>query len=234
MQLETLIDSTKFIVLSKSTGTDEEGAVTMRFAGIASDETPDLSPQQEAILRKNLDLTYAQQRGFVNWDHGRAPEDQIGFLTKAVVIPQSKVEEYSALLDTELSPTASVYVEGELYKGVLKARQVFDIMRSVNPGENVGLGLSLDGSAIREKDSGNIQKAIVRGVAITPSPAHTKTFCALRKSLCSIDHISEGPEVAKGLTYDEAVLTLMKMRPHLPYKLAKQVVDYTIQQKRSQ
>lgn len=231
-QFEPLVNNARFIILHKNTG-DEDSPV-MRFAGIASDERPDLSPQQEAILRKNLDLTYAQQRGFVNWDHSRSPDDQIGYLTKAVVIPPSKVEEYAALLGTELSPTASVYVEGELYKSVPKARQVFDIMKSVSPGENVGLGLSLDGSAIREKDSGAIQKAIVRGVAITPSPAHTKTFCSLRKSLCSIEQLSEENGVTKGLNYDEAVMTLMKMRPHLTYGLAKRVVDYTIEQKRSQ
>ena len=236
-RIESLISNAKMFVLHKTSG--ESDIFDMKFAGIASDETPDLSPQQESILRKNLDLTYASQRGFVNWDHSRAPEDQIGYLTKAVVIPPKQVETYAALLGTELSKSASVYVEGVLYKSVDRAKKVFEIMRSVEPGQQVGLGLSLDGSAVRDAETGSLKKAIVRGVAITPSPAHTRTFCSLRKSLCA--NVPEIPikelgdknlqKSSDGLTLDEAILAVMKMRPHLSYNLAKRVVDLTIRKK---
>ena len=234
--VETLFDNLKFVPLFKG-HQDDNG--DYRFAGVASDESPDSSPERDAILRKHLDVTYAQTHGYVNWDHGRGPEDQIGALTKAVIIPPEQLNTYSALAGVELPDTASLWVEGVLYKHQPRAQSVVNMLKSVEDGTvpfGKGPGLSIDGSAIRNVQ-GKMQKAIVRGVAITPSPAHTSTFCNLVKSLLQTN--DEVGDVETGLvktidclTYEEAVVTVLEMRPEMPFALAKQIVDYTIQQKR--
>src|SRR5216684_3410506 len=59
--------------LVKSEGaTDDE----RRICGMASCEERDL--QNEIIVQKGIDCQPAIERGWVNWDHGRGPEDQIG------------------------------------------------------------------------------------------------------------------------------------------------------------
>ena len=98
------------------------------FAGIASDSSKDTDGDE--ILSKSLDVSYAKKRGFVNWNHSREPEDQIGFIRTIKVIQKSEIKDFSKQLGRELSPSASLYVEGELYKHVQKAKAVRDIMKS--------------------------------------------------------------------------------------------------------
>ncbi len=77
-----------------------------KFAGIASDETEDV--EGDTILRKMLDVSYASQRGYVNWDHSRAPEDQIGYLTTCEVVDHGDVERLSKNFGVDIPSTASV------------------------------------------------------------------------------------------------------------------------------
>lgn len=219
------------------------------FAGIASDEQVDV--EGDAILRKSLDLTYAQDRGYVNWDHRKTPDAQIGYLTKCVVIPADGVEELGSKLGTTLSKSASVYVEGTLYRHCDQAIHVQKIMKSVGGGKVPGLGLSLDGAVARVKDTGDIVRAFVRGVAICPAPVHPKTMVQLRKSL-ELGEVDE-PELsleeriravfreelmkstgARGLSYDEAVLWVLQRRPDWTYSQAQNLVKSTIQARSQQ
>jgi hypothetical protein len=222
---EILVDDLQLSLLKN---VESEGR-SYRFCGVASDESPDMSSYNDEILRKSLDLTYAQRRGFVNWDHSREPQDQLGFLTRAEVIPLEKIAEYEERVGRTLNPTASVYVEGNLYKNVKKVEHVLDILSSVDAGGEGSLGLSLDGASLRDRDTHKLLKAIVRGVAITPSPAHVKTFCSLKKSL---EAVSDGG-IIDGLTFDAAVIRIMEMRPHISLKLAKNIVRWIVQKKQS-
>lgn len=236
------------ILLGK--GADEDAPWS--FQGIASDESKDVDGDR--ILRKHLDISYATSRGFVNYDHSRAPEDQIGFLSSVEILEPERIKSLRDSTGLDIPDSATVFVEGQFYKHVPRAKDVVGIMKSAPAGR--GLGLSLDGVAAR--DGGNaIVKAFMRGVAVTPVPAHPNTMMALIKSLKeaeteSVEAAVAGqvsPEViqaivdglgrvllksespgkeAKRLSRDEAVLFLLKSRPHWSYELANRVVAYTI------
>lgn len=200
------------------------------FKGIASDETPDIAGDE--MLKSIVDISYAQKRGYVNWNHSQEPKDQLGFLSKCAVIEGDHVlEELAKSFDRPISPTACVYVEGELYKNVAQARHVWDVMSST-PEDAPGLGLSLEGGLARLKTTGKLVKAIVRGIAITPRPAHPCTFMELRKSIS--DHEAEILEKAAdeaGLNHDQAVLFVLQKRPRWSYDLASKLVQYTMQKR---
>jgi hypothetical protein len=224
-----------------------------KFAGIASDDSEDVDGDK--ILRKHLDISYAADRGFVNYDHSRKAEDQIGYLTSVEILDEARIKSLRDELGVPIKDSATVYVEGQLYKHVERAKSVIGILRSAPKGK--GLGLSLDGVAARaKKGEGAIVKAYIRGVAITPVPAHPNTMCQLIKSLRQSDlsHTRKAQaeqlapeqieEIAaavgrvllksesagkeqKALSRDDAVMFILKSRPKWTYELAKRVVDYT-------
>lgn len=226
-----------------------------KFKGIASDESEDV--EGDTILKKTLDLSYAQKRGYVNWDHQSGPADQLGYLTNVTLIDAKKRAELEIELGQPLEKGASVYVEGVFYKDVEKAKDVRKIMNST-PDSALGLGLSLEGSIARDTLHKNVVKAFVRGVAVTPVPAQPNTLLKLKKSLRAYGEIGEtdfSPDLPKEIadlvfaelakssslaprdllspmSHDEATLWLLKKKPHYTYKLASQVVQYAIQQKR--
>ena len=216
-QDEIFIDDGRLYLL-KTAGSD---ARSYKFAGIASDESADDSEYSESLLRNVLDLSYASKRGFVNWNHSREPEDQIGFLTKAVLIAPKEVKKYADTLGVPLRETATVYVEGGFYKHVKKVEAILDIMTSVEPGEPGMPGLSVDGSSVRDAETHQMLKAIIRGVAVTPFPAQVNTFCMLKKSLFA----PKTPEILAGLSREQAIFWILEQRQGLPLTHAKAFVD---------
>lgn len=232
--------------LFKATGETEEA---WKFSGIASDEDTDVDGDR--ILKKSIDLSYANARGYVNWDHSREPEYQIGFLTKATIVSSREVEKLRKSGFPNLSETATVYMEGELYKSNPKALAVHEIMKSTPEGAS-GLGLSLDGAVARDINSGGIVKAYVRGVAITPQPAQPKTLVRMMKSIQAYNQLQGSADLADlpgaiagqvvemlnkattktaEMNEDEAVLWVLRQRPNWSYDLAKKVVGFTITRK---
>lgn len=225
--------------------TDADSLDAWKFAGIASDESED--EDGDKILKKSLDLSYAQKRGYVNWHHSRAPADQIGYLTKAVIVTNKNKDVIQQGLEIPVSDSASVYVEGELYKHVDRAIEVHNIMKSQGAGAP-GLGLSLDGMVARDIESNGVVKAYVRGVAVTPIPAHPNTLSRLKKSLQGYAMLKEAgfapadlpAAIAKevveamkksadeAMSADEATLWLLRQRPHWTYDLASKVVQFTL------
>lgn len=222
------------LLKSSSSGDLEDPNYVPTFGGIASSETPD--EEGDVILRKMLNVKYISRRGYVNWDHSRQPDDQLGFITTAKVVSAGDVPRYEDLLGTPLSKTSSLYVEGSLYKHVPKAIRVIEMLKSIPRGSQGGLGLSVDGSQLRSP-SGIVQ-AIVQGVAITPAPAHTETLCRLLKSLgslglglsSSVDGTSANI-IPDGLTEAQAVIRVMELRPTFTLELAKRLVRFFLQSK---
>jgi hypothetical protein len=233
--------------------TPEKADGPWRFQGIASDEGRDVAG--DTILRKSLDLSYAAQRGFVNWDHSRQPGDQLGFLTNIEIISPAKLEQLRKSSFPDAPDSASVFVEGELYKHVPKAVEVHNIMKSIAEGSSDGaLGLSLDGKIARDTRDRSIVKAFVHGVAMTAAPVHPLTLVKMCKSITAMNAMmgTEGMPVdfaktvaeevikaqteallkshtaAAALSHDEAVLYVLKQRPTWTYDLATKVVSYTL------
>jgi len=211
----------------------DEDAAAWKFAGIASDESVDTDG--DSILKTMLDLSYAQQRGFVNWHHSRQPEDQIGFLTKAELIGAERLATLERDLGITLSKTASIFVEGQLYKNVPKAAAVRNILTSAPKGYVGGVALSIDGVVAKDVDSGDMVKAFVRGVAMTTIPAQTKTLCQLTKTLIAAMKETQLAkrmnEENKGLTREQAAMWLLKQRPHWTLEFAQKVTELAFNQR---
>ena len=123
------------------------------FEGVASDESQDI--EGDTILKKSIDLSYAKARGYVNWDHSREPENQLGYLMEAEILDGKQSAELKKAFP-QLSDGASVYVKGQLYPEVPKAMDVRRLLKSAPQGSN-GLGLSLDGTVARDVKSGGIE-----------------------------------------------------------------------------
>lgn len=228
---------------------EDVGVGPWRFLGIASDESQDV--EGDSILRRSLDLSYADSRGFVNWEHSSEPEHQIGYLTKAELIRPGDIKRLEKDLGIELSKTASVLVEGELYKYSSKAEHVANLLKSAPAGK--GLGLSLQGALARDPENGDVLKAFVRGVAVTAVPAHPRTLAQLAKSLekdlTKSPDPADVPDVIRGyvdakveelrraiqgeppvmIPRDEALLVIMRRHPSISLATAEKVYDFVSQ-----
>lgn len=217
---------------------------TGEFFGIASDETPDTEGDQ--VLRDTLDLSYAQTRGYVNWDHSREPEAQIGYLTRCEIVTPENREEFSAKVGYDIPKTATVFVQGQLYVDMPKAQAVSRIMevRKLYP-EAPPLGMSLDGSTVFHPATGLV-KNFVRGVALTQAPAHLGTVAALRKSIDAVKQLNREDviELIKKISAeavkesrlekskeeissrDRIVIQVLRMRPNWSYMMAASFVHH--------
>lgn len=210
--------------------TSSDGLSDWKFGGIASAESIDVDG--DAILKKALDISYLQKRGYVNWDHSRAPVDQLGYCTKAEIVGLDQLPSLESSLGIPLDKSASIYVEGVLYKNSPRAKEVFDLLSSIPKGQEGSLGMSVEGGMIRSED-GAVKRAMVRGIAITPAPTHPDTLCRLVKALSSpvntgVVHDSMRDQ---SFIFNDAVVRLLEMRPKLPLELAKRIVQYTIDRK---
>lgn len=225
MQSETPLFEAKLTLL-KSVSPDKEDELP-RFGGIASSEDTDV--EGDVILRKMLDISYISKRGYVNWNHSPDPENQLGYTTRAEVIKAGDVPRYEDLLQVTLNKSASLYVEGVFYKESEKAMHVHRLLKSIPPGQDGAIGLSVEGGVLRTSEG--VSRAIIRGVAITPSPAQPDTLCRLMKSLSlgvssPVDGVMVEAIINKGLTESEAIVKVLELRPHFTLDLAKLMVRH--------
>lgn len=225
-QPQSLFETPLFLVKSASDDVDSPD-YNPRFGGIASSENTDVDG--DSILRKMLDVSYIAKRGYVNWDHSRAPADQLGFVTKAEVIGQGDVARYEDMLQVPLHKSASLFVQGMFYKHSTKAQEVMKLLKSIPAGQDGAVGMSVEGGVLRSKDG--VVKAIVRGVAITPAPAHPDTLCRMMKSLSlgvssSVEGTAIEEAMLKGMRESDAVLRVMELRPQYDLPFAKRLVRH--------
>lgn len=225
-QPQSLFETPLFLM--KSVGEDFDNPDYLpRFGGIASSENTDVDG--DSILRKMLDVSYIAKRGYVNWDHSRLPSDQLGYVTKAEVIGHNDVAKYEDLLQVSLHKSASLFVQGVFYKHSDKAMDVMKMLKSIPVGQDGAVGMSVEGGVLRSKDG--VVKAIVRGVAITPAPAHPDTLCRMMKSLSldvsnSVGSTAIEEAMLKGMRENDAVLRVMELRPQYDLPLARKLVRY--------
>jgi hypothetical protein len=145
-------------------------------------------------------------------------------------VGQDEVAKYKDYLQVPLAKGASLYVEGELYRESAQAQHVYRMLKSIPQGTQGALGMSVEGGVQRTK-TGGVHRAIVRGVAITPAPAHPETLCRLVKSLSldvttAVEGVVAEDAIKKGLTESEAIVRLMELRPNYPLGLAKKIVQF--------
>lgn len=137
-----------------------------KIAGLAS--TEDIDQQGETIMQKGIDLSPVdKKRGYFNFDHLSGPENLIG------------------TIDGYKQTGNGLYVHGKLFKNHDKAKSVYQIMSSLNKGEQGRVGLSVEGKILKRnaKNPKVIEKCQIDKVAVTFNPVNQKTYADLIKSM---------------------------------------------------
>lgn len=145
----------------------------MRICGLAS--TPDLDRENQSILQKGLDISEFVNHGFFNLDHDNSVI--LGYPDKA----KTKITD------------KGLYVEGTLLD-TPKGKDIWDSAVALEKsGANRKLGFSVEGKILKKDNRGNILKAKIYNVAITPNPVNPKaTWTALYKSMSKALNIDSG------------------------------------------
>ncbi len=153
-------------------GTEEK---VMKIKGIAS--TPDVDSDGETLEPVGFDLSRFLSTGFLNYNHQAKTDASkiIGEPTLAKVTPDGKL-----------------YVEGILYNGHPLAESVWNLAEVLALNKsNRKIGFSIEGRAL-ERDHVNpkrITKALLTGLAVTPTPVNTNTYLDLCKGTQKEDFI---------------------------------------------
>lgn len=165
-----------------------------RIRGLATTGSRDR--QGEILKPEGVDLSpITEGTALLNWEHGSAPEDQIG------------------LLDGYSRENNEIYVEGKLFKKHTRAKAVREIMESLEDGGDVGrLGMSVQGQIVKRNDANDkiVEKCIIDAVALTLKPVNTDTHVSLIKSMTAAESLNFSNPPKNTYTTDQVVDLLVK------------------------
>ena len=156
-----------FLPFEADIAKSSEGQGERYIKGYAS--TPELDRQNEEVLQKGLDISEFIQYGWFNYNHDN-----------------SKIIGYPDKQNTRID-SKGFYVEGSLIKGIPLAEQVWELAKALQKSNAPRkLGFSIEGKIINKGEQGQISKAKVYNVAITPNPVNPNaTWEVLAKSFAS-------------------------------------------------
>lgn len=161
------------IEIEKSKNDKDE--VTMKIKGIAS--TPEEDSEGEILEPIGFDLDRFLKIGFINWNH-QAKNDASKIIGEPTVAKVNKKGE--------------LYVEGTLYNNHPLARSVWELGEVLEQnGSKRKLGFSIEGRAL-QRDTINpkrITKALVTGLAITPTPVNASSYLDIVKGTQKEDYV---------------------------------------------
>jgi hypothetical protein len=166
----------KGVKTDDKTGTEVE---TYKFEGLASDGTRDLDKETMKDCMFILD-----ERPVVNWNHKPDPEYVMGALT-----------DWTA-------KRGHLFVKGELYPELPKARATINLMEALEKRGKKTLGISVEGQVLERDllDKTKIRKAKVNAVALCLIPKNGSTWAKLVKSFSEGEVIYQDP---KTFVYEE-------------------------------
>lgn len=154
---------------------NKKGEKVMKIKGIASTDKED--SDGEILEPIGFDLSRFLSIGFLNWNH-QAKNDASKIIGEPTV--------------AKITPKGELYVEGILYNGHPLAESVWNLGETFERNNSKRrLGFSIEGRAI-ERDSINpkrITKALLTGLAVTPSPVNLNTYVDLCKGNQSEDFL---------------------------------------------
>lgn len=174
--------------------------------GIAS--TEDKDQQGEVVMQDKMDCDYLLDKGYVNWNHSHAPEDQIGKPLEVIKLPGGK--------DTPGGKPATFF-KAALFEGMPRADAVWALSKAIEDSQGVGadrmLGFSVEGG-VRTRQGHILVETVVRHMAVTHEPVNAQSTarCVMAKS--------QGFQV-KG---DVVIDTLDNNVPHFIFKSFGQMV----------
>lgn len=166
------------------------GKPRMRIKGIAS--TADVDTDEEILEPSGFILDRLVKSGYFNYDH-RAKENPMFIIGEPDI---------AKIVDGKL------YVEGELYNTPL-ARDIWDFTNLLKKSNSKRrLGFSIEGKAL-ERDPFNqkrITKALLTGIAITPSPKNSNSVMDIVKGKLENEFIDYDFDIQKSVTGEEVIL----------------------------
>ena len=163
------------VVKSEKGVTDE-----WRIGGYASTSNEDR--QGDEIIQKGLDISDFVNHGWLNYDH---TEVILGYPDKDKCSITQK----------------GFYVEGILLKDISQSKTMWETAIALQKsGSDRRLGFSVEGKILKRNDQGQIVKAKVYNVAVTPNPVNTDcTWNALVKSFTTnVDDLTKALEAGHG------------------------------------
>lgn len=183
--IETKNDFNFFVPLSDiKKSKDKAGNEVMIVEGIAS--TDDEDAEDEVLLPDGYILDRFKSMGFINWNH-MAKSDPSKIIGEPIdcYVRNNKF-----------------YIKGMLYPDQKQARDTYNLMQTLKKsGSDRKLGWSIEGKAL-QRDPHNpkrITRALITGVAITPTPVNGNTFVDLVKGVQEQDFVEyEFDEKANG------------------------------------
>lgn len=164
-----------FVPIDFEKSVNKKGEKVMKIKGIAS--TPDEDSEGETLLPVGFDLTRFLNIGYLNYNHG-AKNDASKIIGEPTV--------------AKITQKGELYVEGVLYNGHPLAESVWNMAEILEKnGSSRRMGFSIEGRAI-ERDPINpkrIIKALLTGLAITPTPVNSSTYMDLCKGVQENDFV---------------------------------------------
>lgn len=164
-----------FIPIEFEKAQTKKGEKIMKIKGIAS--TADTDSDGEILMPVGFDLSRFLDTGFLNWNH-QAKNDA----SKIVGEPTAAY----------VTPNGELFVEGVLYNGHPLAESIWSMAETLERnGSKRKIGFSIEGRAI-ERDIVNpkkITKALLTGLAITPTPVNCSTYMDIVKGEQSEDWV---------------------------------------------
>lgn len=184
-EITTKNDFNFFVPLSDiKKSKDKAGNEVMIVEGIAS--TDDEDAEDEVLLPDGYVLDRFKSMGFINWNH-MAKSDPSKIIGEPIdcYVRNNKF-----------------YIKGMLYPDQKQARDTYNLMQTLKKsGSDRKLGWSIEGKAL-QRDPHNpkrITRALITGVAITPTPVNGNTFVDLVKGVQEQDFVEyEFDEKANG------------------------------------
>lgn len=186
-----------FIPLQKDslTKSEKDGKETYYFEGLASDGTTDAD--EENLNPEGFEL---EDFKFINWNHGKDPEDHIGVPIESKIIKDN-------------TGKAAFYVKGMLFNSTKKGSATISLMKALEEasnktGKNVNLGISVEGQ-VTERNLLNpkkVEKARITAIALCPFPKNPNTWASL---------------IRKGFVADEIEKPL---EPSFNYKILSRII----------
>lgn len=163
---------------------DENGREIMIVEGIAS--TDDQDADDEILVPDGYILDRFKSMGFINWNH------------MAKTDPSKIIGEP---IDCYVKDN-KFYIKGMLYPDQKQAKDTYNLIQTLKKsGSSRKLGWSIEGKAL-QRDPNNpkrIIRALITGVAITPTPVNSNTFVDLVKGEQKQDFVDyEFDETANG------------------------------------
>lgn len=144
--------------------------------GIASTEEKD--QQGEIVMQEKMDCSYLLEKGYLNWNHSHAPEDQIGKPLEVIKMPGGP---------TTPGEKPATFFRALLLDGVPRADAVWALAKALEVSSGIGanrsLGFSVEGG-VRMRQGHLLVETVVRHMAATHEPVNAQSVarCVMAKS----------------------------------------------------